>query len=202
MMAKFRIGTALMLMGATGAGLCAQPAADTAPVASALPNCVEIGEVLGPLVAGLTPETGEDSVSGPFRGGRDYGVACNWLTPKLVSDDPADALQGGVFSVTISVDIKLPSTSERELRMDGMLHDDPAVRALGGYVIATPSAQDMDLSEQATIAPLVVVGKVTIGVTALGQMLQESKELMDISNQVSIDTAVKLHRLLLAGHWL
>lgn len=201
MMAKFRIGTAFMLMGATGVGLCAQPAADTAPVASALPTCVEMGEVLGPLVVGLTPETGEDSVSGPFRGDRDYGVACNWMTPKLLSDDADDALQGGVFGVTISVDVKRPSTSEREIRLGGMLHDDPAVRALGGYVIALPSAEDMDLSEQATIAPLVVVGKVTIGVTALGQALQESKELQDITNQVSIDTAVKLHRLLLAGHW-
>lgn len=197
--------TSLVLLLACGLGGCgdeagsggqADPDAEAvvwAPSLDALPDCDEMPALLGGLVDGLIPVDDEENGQSKYRNGPVHGVSCAWLTPKAKSESPFEAINGGSFAVSITVDER--PNDEAVLRQMGLVVDDPRVEAIGGYVVSMDKS--FDPSEPlGMVGPQVIVGRTTVVINGGGVYLQRVEELAPITNGRAIGASVDLYKAL------
>ncbi|WP_454913987.1 lytic murein transglycosylase [Stutzerimonas chloritidismutans] len=166
-------------------------AANAAPTLEQLPKCERIAARLTPLLDGLALVDQDDG--GRYDNVTVYGISCSWLSQEMQSGDISQQVKGGGLSIAISVD-ETPS-DEQMLRKLGMVHDDPRVEDIGGFVVDV--SKRMDPSAQlGIVGPQVVVGRVTVTATAAGIALQKVESMQHITNDQAIEAAIAIHRML------
>lgn len=187
------LALALMVAGcgADTSALADAPAARALPSPADLPSCGSIAAVTGGF---LDQWKLEDDNHWGSEAERKYGLSCGWLSPRLLSDNPFEAVKGGSFGITVMVDFDMQS--EADARSIGWVVEDPAVEAIGGHLVFP--AGRLDFGKQlGIVGPQVVVGKVAVGAVHAGPMaLARAEEARSMTNRRAVDTAIEIHKLM------
>src|SRR5690606_7305900 len=115
-------------------------------------------------------------------------------SPRAQSGNPHLIAQAAAFSININVHTRMQT--EAEARSTGWVVDDPAVEALGGYILFPAGRLDFD-DQLGLVGPHVTVGKVSVAVGQTGAMVvNDIDEGRPMTNRRAVDAAVAVHRLI------
>ena len=168
----------------------AAPAASTIPSPADLPDCGTIAAATDGFLAGWML----DGESGPWgsMAERHHGLSCNWTSPRMQSDSAFEVVQGAGFGISITVDPDMKS--EADVRSIGWVVDDPAVQAMGGYLVH-PSGR-LEFQNQLVGPIRLIKGAVSVEIGQMGvALINEVEEGRPMTNRRAVDTAIAVRNL-------